>query len=331
MAFANTTDTYEIQYLSLLAELVEQADHIEPDRTGTGTTRRFGAQIGHDLRRGFPMLTTKKVFWRGVIEELLWFLRGETNITSLREKGVNIWNEWADHNGDLGPVYGAMWRSWPSATGRPGDTVDQIANVIAELWANPESRRLVVSAWNPSVLPDPSMCPADNATMGLQALPPCHTLFQLFAQRLSLAERVSAAHDNGIAMNHTAYHDADLITLLDDHHIPRYHLDCQLYQRSADIFLGVPFNAPSYAAMLTIIAKSANMIPRHFIHTFGDLHLYANHVEQAKTQLSRTIGTPPQLATSSRLDECGLNAITAEDFELLGYKPHSAIKAPVAA
>jgi thymidylate synthase len=244
------------------------------DRTGTGTLSVFGHQMRFDLAQGFPLLTTKKVHTRSIIHELLWFLRGDTNIRYLKENGVSIWDEWADANGDLGPVYGSQWRSWPAPDGR---RIDQISEVVRDIRQNPDSRRLIVSAWN-------------VAEIGHMALPPCHLLFQFYV-----------AHGR---------------------------LSCQLYQRSADIFLGVPFNIASYALLTLMIAQVTGLKPGEFIHTLGDAHLYLNHLEQAHTQLARE----PRPLPSMRLnpEKTSLFDFTFDDFELLNYDPHPAIKAPVA-
>jgi thymidylate synthase len=244
------------------------------DRTGTGTLSVFGHQMRFDLAQGFPLLTTKKVHTRSIIHELLWFLRGDTNIRYLKEHGVSIWDEWADANGDLGPVYGSQWRSWPAPDGR---RIDQISEVVRDIRQNPDSRRLIVSAWN-------------VAEIGHMALPPCHLLFQFYVA-------------NG-------------------------RLSCQLYQRSADIFLGVPFNIASYALLTLMIAQVTGLKPGEFIHTLGDAHLYLNHLEQAQTQLARE----PRPLPSMRLnpEKTSLFDFTFDDFELLNYDPHPSIKAPVA-
>ena len=244
------------------------------DRTGTGTTSVFGAQVRFDLTEGFPLLTTKKVHTRSIIHELLWFLRGETNIGYLRENGVRIWDEWADADGNLGRVYGAQWRDW---RGADGQHVDQITQVIEQIKKTPDSRRLIVSAWNP-------------AEIGSMALPPCHAFFQFY--------------------------------------VSEGELSCQLYQRSADIFLGVPFNIASYALLTLMVAQVCGLKAREFVHTFGDLHLYSNHEEQAKLQLSREPRTLPTMRLNPDVKD--IFAFSYEDFALEGYDPHEAIKAPVA-
>ena len=262
-----------LQYSNLLQNVLENGDD-KLDRTGVGTRAVFGGQIRFDLRAGFPLLTTKKLHTRSIIAELLWFLRGETNIKSLHEQGVTIWDEWADTKGDLGPVYGKQWRSWQGAN---GTTHDQIANVIDTIRNNPDSRRMIVSAWN-------------VADIDQMALPPCHCLFQFYVV-------------NG-------------------------RLSCQLYQRSADIFLGVPFNIASYALLTHIIAAVCNLEVGDFIHTFGDLHLYNNHFQQAQEQLSRT---PRHLPTLEILNfERAPFDLQPEDIRFHDYDPHPSISAPIA-
>jgi thymidylate synthase len=261
------------QYLDLMRHVMHHGVR-KDDRTGTGTLSVFGHQMRFDLAQGFPLLTTKKVHTRSIIHELLWFLRGDTNIRYLKENGVSIWDEWADADGNLGPVYGSQWRSWPAPDGR---RIDQISEVVRDIRQNPDSRRLIVSAWN-------------VAEIGHMALPPCHLLFQFYVA-------------NG-------------------------RLSCQLYQRSADIFLGVPFNIASYALLTMMIAQVTGLKPGEFVHTLGDAHLYLNHLEQAQTQLTRE----PRPLPSMRLnpEKTSLFDFTFDDFELLNYDPHPAIKAPVA-
>lgn len=265
-------------YLDLLRDVLNNGEE-RGDRTGTGTLSVFGRQVRYDLRNGFPCLTTKKLHLRSIIHELLWFLKGDTNIAYLKENKVTIWDEWADENGDLGPVYGQQWRSWPKAD---GTTVDQIAKLIESLKDNPTSRRHLVSAWN-------------VAEVDEMALPPCHLLFQFYV------------------------HDPDSTT-------PS--LSCQLYQRSADLFLGVPFNIASYALLTLMVAQVCGYQPREFIHTFGDLHLYTNHLEQAKLQLTRDPFPLPTMKINPEVTE--IDSFTFEDFELTGYQAHPHIKAPVA-
>ena len=262
----------ERQYLDLLADIL--ANGVERgDRTGTGTLGVFGRQIRFDLAAGFPLLTTKKLHWTSIVVELLWFLRGDTNVRWLQERGVSIWNEWADENGDLGPVYGRQWRSWAAPDGR---SIDQIARLIEGLRTNPNSRRHIVSAWNPADVDD-------------MALPPCHCLFQFF--------------------------------------VAEGKLSCQLYQRSADVFLGVPFNIASYALLTAMVAQVVGLAPGEFVHTFGDAHLYLNHVDQARLQLAREPRALPRLTLAPVTD---LFAFAPEDIGLEGYDPHPHIKAPVA-
>ncbi len=260
-------------YLNLLKEILETGIDRD-DRTGTGTRSLFGRQLRFNLADGFPLLTTKKLHIRSIFYELLWFLRGETNIRWLNENKVTIWDEWADDQGDLGPVYGHQWRSWTGADGR---TVDQIAWVQNEIRTNPSSRRLIVSAWN-------------VAELDRMALPPCHLLFQFY--------------------------------------VADGRLSCQLYQRSADYFLGVPFNIASYALLTMMMAKVTDLQPGEFVHTFGDVHLYHNHFDQAKTQLSRQPLPLPALQIGSHPDS--IDGFKYEDFQLIDYSPHPAIKAAVA-
>lgn len=261
------------QYLDLLRHVRDQGV-VKEDRTGTGTRSVFGYQMRFDLTDGFPVLTTKKLHLRSIIYELLWFLRGDTNIGYLKQNGVSIWDEWADENGDLGPVYGHQWRSWP---GPDGGQIDQISQLVAQIRSNPDSRRLIVSAWNP----------ADIERM---ALPPCHCLFQFY--------------------------------------VAEGRLSCQLYQRSADIFLGVPFNIASYAMLTLMLAQVSGLQPGDFVHTFGDAHLYANHLEQCDLQLSRESRALPTMRINPEVKD--IFGFHFEDFELVGYDPHPHIKAPVA-
>ena len=260
-------------YLSLLRRLLDEGK-FKADRTGTGTYSIFGAQMRFDLAAGFPVVTTKKVHLRSIIHELLWFLKGETNVKYLKDNGVSIWDEWADPEGNLGRVYGAQWRDWRTAD---GGSIDQIAWVVNEIKTNPNSRRLIVSAWNPGEIAG-------------MALPPCHTFFQFF--------------------------------VLDGK------LSCQLYQRSGDFFLGVPFNIASYALLTMMVAQVCDLEPGDFVHTLGDTHLYANHVDQAREQLSRTPRPLPTMKLSPAVK--AIDGFTYEDFTLEGYDPHPAIKAPVA-
>lgn len=292
------------------------------DRTGTGTRSVFGHQMRFDLAKGFPLLTTKKVHLRSIVHELLWFLSGDTNIRYLKENGVSIWDEWADQDGNLGPVYGAQWRSWPSEYG----DIDQIANLIQELKANPDSRRLIVSAWNPAQVDE-------------MKLPPCHCLFQFYTAPMSLEERLDyldetkpelVSHYNEfINYGHQKLAAiAEANAWLTEKGIPTRKLSCQLYQRSADVFLGVPFNIASYALLTHMIAQVTGMAVGEFVHTLGDAHLYLNHFEQAIAQLDRVEYDLPYLQLNP--DVNNLFDFTFDDIKVVGYQHHPAIKAPVA-
>jgi len=261
------------QYLDLMDRVLKTGVE-KHDRTGTGTLSIFGHQMRFDLSEGFPLVTTKKLFLKAIIYELLWFLRGDTNVRWLQERGVGIWDEWADAAGELGPVYGHQWRSWPDGK---GGTLDQIVGLIADLKRNPDSRRLMVTAWNPADVPK-------------MALPPCHCLFQFY--------------------------------------VARGHLSCQLYQRSADIFLGVPFNIASYALLTLMVAQVTGLMPGEFIHTFGDAHLYLNHLDQAREQLSRTPYPLPTMHINPAVTD--IFNFQYEDFKLENYQAHPHIKAAVA-
>ena len=271
------------QYHDLLRLVLEQGTP-RTDRTGTGTISCFGAQARFDLREGFPMLTTKKLHLKSIIYELLWFLRGDTNVRYLNEHGVTIWDEWADAKGELGPVYGAQWCNWRGAN---GERINQIDRVIEEIKNNPKSRRLIVSAWNVAEIEE-------------MALPPCHVLFQFY---------VSAAADSSRGEQ-------------------RGGLSCQLYQRSADLFLGVPFNIASYALLTMMVAQVCDLEPAEFVHTFGDLHLYQNHLEQAREQLSRECRPLPRMELNPAVKD--IHEFRFDDFKLVGYDPHPLIKAPIA-
>ena len=271
------------QYHDLLKYVLENGTE-KGDRTGTGTKSVFGYQMRFDLSEGFPMVTTKKLHLKSIIYELLWFIAGDTNIKYLQENGVRIWNEWADENGDLGPVYGAQWRNWNS------DGIDQIKNLIDGLKNNPNSRRHLVSAWNPSVMPDTSESFSENVANGKAALPPCHAFFQFY--------------------------------------VADGKLSCQLYQRSADIFLGVPFNIASYALFTMMVAQVCGYQYGDFVHSFGDAHIYNNHMEQIELQLSRTPKALPQMKINPEVQD--IFSFTFEDFSLENYDPHPHIKGKVA-
>jgi thymidylate synthase len=299
-------------YHDLLSDVMQNGIHRE-DRTGTGTISVFGRQMRFDISEDFPLLTTKKVHWRSIVHELIWFLSGDTNIAYLKENGVSIWDDWADENGDLGPIYSHQWRSWE----RPdGGTIDQISNVIAQLKTNPDSRRMIVSAWNP-------------ADVDRMALPPCHTMFQFYTRPLSFAERLSIlAEMQGFLEFEIFGNEALYEKMMNDAGIPSRYLDCQLYQRSADLFLGVPFNIASYALLTMMVAQVVGMHPGEFVHTLGDAHIYTNHVDQVELLLSREILPPPQVYLNPEIAD--IFAFTYDDVELLGYQSHPAIKAPVA-
>ncbi|WP_412851762.1 thymidylate synthase [Ectothiorhodospira shaposhnikovii] len=272
-------------YLQLLQQLLEQGTE-KSDRTGTGTRSLFGHQMRFDLARGFPLVTTKKLHLKSIIHELLWFLKGDTSTAYLQANGVRIWDEWATADGDLGPVYGRQWRSWPLPG---GGHVDQISQVVEQIRTRPDSRRLIVSAWNVADLPDEGVSPQDNARAGRMALAPCHCLFQFY--------------------------------------VADGRLSCQLYQRSADIFLGVPFNIASYALLTLMVAQVTDLEPGEFIHTFGDVHLYLNHLDQAREQLAREPYPLPRMALNPAVKS--LFDFRYEDFTLLDYQAHPHIKAPV--
>jgi thymidylate synthase len=310
---------------------------VKSDRTGTGTKSIFGYQTRFNLQDGFPLVTTKKLHTKSIIHELIWFLSGKTNIEYLKENGVSIWDEWADENGELGPIYGYQWRSWPgpitgvSLFGETSfvrvdetssveqETFDQITDVINQLKTNPDSRRLIVSAWNVADIPK-------------MKLPPCHALFQFYTRELSLTERVSWWHSQGPEyVSACELYDAgtEITTeMCDDVGIPSRALDCQLYQRSADIFLGVPFNIASYALLTHMIAQQVDMVAGEFVWTGGDCHLYFNHMEQVELQLSRDLKPLPKLVIKRKPES--IFDYKFEDFEIIGYDPHPAIKAPVA-
>ena len=271
------------QYLDLV-KFIQEHGVSKTDRTGTGTKSIFGYQMRFDLAAGFPLVTTKKIHIKSVIHELLWFLKGDTNINYLTKNGVRIWNEWADQKGDLGPVYGHQWRNWND------EGIDQIKTVIETLKTNPDSRRMLVSAWNPSVLPDTSLSFSENVANHKAALPPCHAFFQFY--------------------------------------VAEGKLSCQLYQRSADLFLGVPFNIASYALLNMMVAQVCNLKPGTFVHTFGDVHIYSNHHEQLEEQLSRSPRPLPQMILNQKIKD--IFEFKYEDFTLNGYDPHPLIRGKVA-
>jgi len=271
------------QYLDLVRHIQEQGV-AKTDRTGTGTKSVFGYQMRFDLTEGFPLVTTKKIHVKSVIHELLWFLKGDSNTQYLTENGVKIWNEWADENGNLGPVYGHQWRNWND------EGIDQIKSVIETLKTNPDSRRMLVSAWNPSVLPDTSVSFSENVANNKAALPPCHAFFQFY--------------------------------------VADGKLSCQLYQRSADLFLGVPFNIASYALLNLMVAQVCDLKPGNFIHTFGDVHIYSNHKEQLEEQLSRSPKPLPEMKLNPEIKD--IFDFKYEDFTLNGYDPHPLIRGKVA-
>jgi thymidylate synthase len=273
-------------YLDLMRHVRDHGS-LKADRTGTGTRSVFGYQMRFNLGEGFPLVTTKKVHLKSIIHELLWFLKGDTNIAYLRDNGVNIWNEWADEAGNLGPVYGYQWRNWPAPDGRH---VDQITSLVEQIKARPDSRRLIVSAWNVSDLPDESVSPQANVARGRMALAPCHAFFQFY--------------------------------------VADGRLSCQLYQRSADIFLGVPFNIASYALLTMMLAQVCGLEAGDFVHTFGDAHLYTNHMQQVETQLGREPFPLPSMRLNP--DVRDIFGFRYEDFELMNYQCHPGIRAPIA-
>ena len=270
------------QYHQLLKDVLDNGVK-KTDRTGTGTFSLFGPQLRFNMEDGFPLLTTKKLHLKSIIYELLWFLQGGTNVDYLNENGVRIWNEWADENGDLGPIYGAQWRNWN------GDNIDQISNVIDQIKNNPDSRRLLVAAWNPSVLPQSGMSFSENVAAGNAALPPCHAWFQFY--------------------------------------VAEGKLSLQMYQRSADIFLGVPFNIASYALLLMMVAQVTDLDAGEFVLTFGDAHIYLNHLEQVELQLSRETRALPKMILNPEVKN--IFDFTFDDFELTNYDPHPHIKGQI--
>ena len=275
------------QYLDLLQKILDEGE-VKDDRTGTGTKSLFGHQMRFDLNQGFPILTTKKIFFKGVVYELLWFLDGSTDNTLLKENGVHIWDEWETDKGDLGPIYGFQWRNWIDHNN--GQHIDQIEQVIEQIRSNPSSRRIIVNAWNVADLPDESISPQENVKLGKMSLAPCHALFQFFVSQGKLS--------------------------------------CQLYQRSADIFLGVPFNIASYALFTLMVAQVTGLRAGEFIHTLGDAHLYLNHIEQARSQLLRDPYQLPVMSINERVGD--IFEFRFEDFTLRDYRFHAHISAPIA-
>ena len=269
-------------YLDLIQDILDNGTQ-KGDRTGTGTKSVFGRQIRFDLSKGFPMVTTKKLHLKSIVHELLWFIKGDTNIKYLNDNGVKIWNAWADENGDLGPVYGSQWRNWN------GEGIDQLAIVVDQLKTNPNNRRIMISAWNPSVMPDTTKTFSENVANGKAALPPCHAFFQFY--------------------------------------VADGKLSCQLYQRSADVFLGVPFNIASYALMVMMLAQVCDLEVGEFVHSFGDVHLYNNHFDQVELQLSRETKPLPMMKINPAIKD--IEQFTFEDFELVGYEHHAPIKGAV--
>jgi len=321
------------QYLDLLKHTLESGRE-KTDRTGTGTISVFGTQNRYCLANNkMPIVTTKKVFTDGVIKELLWMLSGSTNINALKEQGVNIWNEWATDNGELGPVYGKMWRAFPASEqfglGVKTRSVDQIKQLEDDLKNNPESRRHIVSGWNPALLPDTSLAPHENAAKGKQALPPCHTMFQFICEPMTLEERVDWHNKNIGTPLLEIGSETGVEQALNERNTPKYYLSCQLYQRSGDLFLGVPFNIMSYSLLTHMLAKTNNMVAREFIHTMGDAHIYKNHVEQVEKQLKRKPKTLPTVEFTGPNYESVLD-FTADDIQIINYKHHAAIKGSVA-
>ncbi|MBI6823912.1 thymidylate synthase [Pseudomonas syringae] len=274
------------QYLDLLKDILQNGVQ-KGDRTGTGTLSVFGRMYRHDLANGFPLITTKKLHFKSIGHELLWFITGDTNVRYLQENGVSIWNEWANEKGDLGPVYGAQWRSWQDSN---GNKIDQLQTLIDGIKERPNSRRHILNAWNVALLPDESVSPRENATAGFMALPPCHVMYQFYVA-------------NG-------------------------RLSCMLTQRSGDCFLGVPYNGASVALLTHMIAQQCDLIPGEIVHSFGDLHLYSNHIEQARLQIERVPKKLPELVIKRR--PSSINDYKFEDFEVVGYDAHPHIPAPIA-
>lgn len=335
-----TTNVGEEGYLDLLDEILNTGVD-KGDRTGTGTRSIFGTQLKfRDLYKKFPLVTTKKIYLNSVIGELLWFLSGNTNACDLEEiYGTKIWSEWGAkeddpsngiRKGDLGPVYGKMWTEWPGTNG----PINQIENAIQRLKTNPNCRRIIVSGWNPDVLSEDGVLPCDQAALGKQALPPCHVLFQFYTQPLTLEQRMDyAAETMFTATKHEDLPfpramDSELEKILNALNVPTHGLSCHLYQRSADVLLGVPFNIASYSLLTMMIGQQVNMAPLEFTWSAGDVHIYKNHFDQVKEQLSRTIRPAPKMEILSYPED--ITGYTPDSFKLVGYNPHDPIKAPIA-
>ena len=326
------TTTYHNALTKVLLKGVKKGD-----RTGTGTISTFGEQLRFDLEKEFPLIESKKVFFRGILEELLWFIRGDTNNKSLVEKGINFWTPWAPEDGDLGPVYGRMWRSWPTSK---GGTIDQLKEAQRLLQEEPDSRRIIVNAWNPEFLPDPRIPPKENPANGLQALPPCHMMFQFQASPLSLPDMLSYCAINGIPLNLEDLVDTflDLSTVdpsslgVPDEVINKRRLNLQIYIRSNDMFLGAPFNIASYALLTMMMAQCCDMLLGDLVYTIGDCHIYSNHLDQVKEQISRwenrdtSKSNPSPVRVLINPEIRDIDGFTAKDFELQNYDPLPAIK-----
>jgi thymidylate synthase len=328
------------QYHDLLEDILENG-RLKGDRTGTGTISVFGRQLRFDLRKGFPLLTTKEVNFNSIKAELLWFLAGDTNTKFLKENKCNIWNAWATETGDLGPIYGKQWREWISSSWPDGSytpkTIDQIAEVINLLKTKPDSRRIIVSAWNPAYLPDESVSPQENVLNGKMSLAACHTMFQFYSVEMTSEEKCNYLHSiypeayEELVSEDTVEKDYENVEkYFEEYNLPSRYLSCQLYQRSADVFLGVPYNIASYALLTHMIARCVNMVPYEFVHTFGDCHAYTNHFGQIEEQLSRSYDmyTLPRLRLNPNIEN--INAFKMEDIEVIGYESYPAIKAPIA-
>ncbi len=328
------------QYIDLGKDILTNGN-VRDDRTKTGTISVFGRQVRFNLTNGkFPLVTTKKMWLKGIIHELLWFLQGDTNNNTLNSNGVNIWNEWATEDGELGPIYSAMWRSWPGEIIHVNTTVeiengivktepvrkkyDQIADLIEGLKKKPFSRRHIVSAWNPEFLPDESISPQENVLQDKQALPPCHALFQFYVREIPIHLRGSFVNVDTTFFDDTNLSSAAMHRKLDAINAPKYYLDCQLYMRSCDTVLGLPYNIASYALLTMMIAQCTNMVPGEFITTFGDVHIYKNHIEKFEEQLTREPYPLPTMKINPNVKD--IFSFKFEDFDLVDYKSHSKIE-----